>query len=235
MAPEQAVADPIDHRIDLFALGIIIYEMLSGKLPFDGTGAEVARANLLLDPPPISQRVPYLEVDPLLEAFARRLMAKKRDHRPATAKAARELLDLIEKDPAAAAVALAFNRRRASPRSPCRRHRRPGTRETRTTRFHRRSAPPPAPTRLIVAPDRHRAGRPRRRARTEASCRTVRRDRHRARRCDRGGDCHDARHGRCARAPRRAEGRDCGPTQVRFATAAAPARGSCPTRQSRSW
>ena len=80
--------------------------MLCGKLPFDGTGAEVARANLLLDPPPIAERVPYLEVDPLLEAFARRLMAKKRDHRPATAKAARELLDLIERDRAAAAAAL---------------------------------------------------------------------------------------------------------------------------------
>ncbi len=106
MAPEQAVADPIDHRIDLFALGIVIYEMLCGKLPFDGTGAEVARANLLLDPPPISQRVPYLEVDPLLEAFSRRLMAKRRDDRPPTAKAARELLDLIVRDRPAAAVAL---------------------------------------------------------------------------------------------------------------------------------
>ena len=106
MAPEQAVADPIDHRIDLFAMGIVIYEMLSGRLPFDGSGAEVARANLLLDPPPISKRVPDLVVDPLLEAFARRLMAKKRDARPATARAARELLDRIDRDRNAAAVAL---------------------------------------------------------------------------------------------------------------------------------
>ena len=106
MAPEQAVADPLDHRVDLFALGIVVYEMLCGNLPFDGTGVEVARANLLQDPPMISQRVPHLEVDPLLEAFARRLMEKKPDHRPATAKAARELLDLIERDRPAAAAAL---------------------------------------------------------------------------------------------------------------------------------
>jgi serine/threonine protein kinase len=106
MAPEQAVADPVDHRIDLFAMGIVVYEMLSGRLPFDGTGAEVARANLMLDPPPISKRVPYLEVDPLLEAYARKLMAKSRDLRPPTAKAARDLLDLIERDRTAAAAAL---------------------------------------------------------------------------------------------------------------------------------
>jgi serine/threonine protein kinase len=106
MAPEQAVADPIDHRIDLFALGIMIYEMLCGKLPFDGSGAEVARANLLLDPPPISQRVPYLAVDPLLEAFARRLLAKKRDQRPANAKVARDLLNLIDTKREQAAVEL---------------------------------------------------------------------------------------------------------------------------------
>ncbi|MEO8549050.1 MAG: protein kinase [Kofleriaceae bacterium] len=106
MAPEQAVDDPIDHRIDLFALGIMIYEMLCGKLPFDGHGAEVAGANLLLDPPLISDRVPYLEVDPLLEALSRRMMAKKRDARPATAKAALAILTLIETDRNAAAAQL---------------------------------------------------------------------------------------------------------------------------------
>ncbi|HEY0252531.1 MAG TPA: serine/threonine-protein kinase [Kofleriaceae bacterium] len=106
MAPEQAIDDPIDHRIDLFALGIMIYELLSGVLPFEGTGSEVARSNLVKDPPKISDRVPHLAVDPLLEAFARLLMAKKRDARPPTAKVARELLDLIERDREVAAIDL---------------------------------------------------------------------------------------------------------------------------------
>lgn len=106
MAPEQAVAGEIDHRVDLFALGLIVYEMLSGALPFDGTGAQVARANLMLDPPAMSKRVPDLSVDPLLEAFTRRLMARDRDRRPGTAREARELLDLIERDRKAAAAVL---------------------------------------------------------------------------------------------------------------------------------
>ncbi len=106
MAPEQAVGDAIDHRIDLFALGVILYEMLAGVLPFDGRGGEVARANLLLEPPTIATRVPSLAVDPLLEAFSRRLMAKKRDDRPPTADAALALLELIANDRTAAAAAL---------------------------------------------------------------------------------------------------------------------------------
>jgi serine/threonine protein kinase len=109
MAPEQAVAGDIDHRVDLFALGLICYEMLSGALPFDGTGAQVARANLMLDPPPMSRRVPDLSVDPLLEAFTRRLMERDRDRRPANAREARDLLDLIERDRKAAAVLLSVS------------------------------------------------------------------------------------------------------------------------------
>jgi serine/threonine-protein kinase len=95
MAPEQAQCDPIDHRADLFSLGVIVYEMLSGKLPFEGSGVEVAIANITRDPPAISYRAPNVMADPLLEAFARRLMARRPVDRFHSARAARDVLELI--------------------------------------------------------------------------------------------------------------------------------------------
>ncbi len=98
MAPEHAMGAGIDHRIDLFALGVILYELLTGWLPFDGDGVDVARANLIAPTPPMGVRVPGIIVDPLLEAFTGLLMQKQPADRPESAKAARHLLDLIERD-----------------------------------------------------------------------------------------------------------------------------------------
>jgi eukaryotic-like serine/threonine-protein kinase len=106
MAPEQARGGPIDHRVDLFALGVLSFEVLCGCPPFEGDTAEVVRANLSEPTPPMSQVAPHVEVDPLLEAWTRKLMSKRASDRPATARAARELLDLIERDRLAAAEAL---------------------------------------------------------------------------------------------------------------------------------
>jgi serine/threonine protein kinase len=106
MAPEHVTGQAIDHRIDLFALGVVVYEMLSGVMPFDGDGVDVARANLLEETPYMATRAPGVKVDPLLEAFTRKLLAKSPDARPPTAKAARELLDLIASDRPRAAAAL---------------------------------------------------------------------------------------------------------------------------------
>ena len=106
MAPEQAQCEPMDHRADLFSLGVIMYEMMAGKPPFEGTAMEIAVANISRDPPPIAQRAPNREVDPALELFARKLMARRVDHRFATAKEAFDVLDLVDRDPAAALLAL---------------------------------------------------------------------------------------------------------------------------------
>jgi serine/threonine protein kinase len=106
MAPEQAQCEPLDHRVDLFSLGVILYEMMAGKPPFEGTAMEIAVANISRDPPPISKRAPKREADPTLELYARKLMSRKPENRFATAKEALEVLDVVERDPEAAMLKL---------------------------------------------------------------------------------------------------------------------------------
>jgi serine/threonine-protein kinase len=106
MSPEQARGDAIDHRTDLFALGVMLYEMFAGTLPFDGRAFEILAANISRDPPPMAQRAPGLLVDPLHELFTRKLMARDRKKRFATATAALEMLERIVDDPDGAALAL---------------------------------------------------------------------------------------------------------------------------------
>ena len=98
MAPEQAQGEAFDHRVDLFALGVIMYQMLAGTVPFDGrTAVEIQLAYISKDPPPISTYVS--DVDPLAEAFARKLMARKLPQRFASATEALQVLDLLGTDP----------------------------------------------------------------------------------------------------------------------------------------
>ncbi len=105
MAPEQAYGADPDPRTDLFALGVMVYEMLAGVQPFGGCGVDVILANVSRDPPPIRNRAPGVPVDPLLEDFARRLMARDLADRFPSARAALEALALIERDREAASEA----------------------------------------------------------------------------------------------------------------------------------
>jgi eukaryotic-like serine/threonine-protein kinase len=106
MAPEQAKGDPVDHRADLFALGVMLFEMLSGTTPFDGSAVEIVIANMNEDVPAIAARAPHVTPDPVLELFMRRLAARDPARRFASAHDALVMLDLVERDPEHAAVLL---------------------------------------------------------------------------------------------------------------------------------
>jgi len=74
MAPEQARGHVVDHRADIFALGVVLYEMLAGERPFGGETASDVIASLLRDrPPPLPDTVPSL---------LRRIVARCLEKRP---------------------------------------------------------------------------------------------------------------------------------------------------------
>jgi serine/threonine-protein kinase len=105
MSPEHARGERVDARTDLFSLGVIVYEMLAGKPPFEGSAVEVMMLNIMQEPPSVATRA-NVDVDPLLEAFARKLMARDVEDRFASATQALDTLALIDTDRDAAASAL---------------------------------------------------------------------------------------------------------------------------------
>lgn len=93
MAPEQIRDQRVDRRADLFSLGVVLYESLCGRRPFQGEGAPAIMMAILHERP-----TPLREVDPSvspeLERIVMKLLARRPDDRYAEAAAVRE--DLVE-------------------------------------------------------------------------------------------------------------------------------------------
>jgi tetratricopeptide (TPR) repeat protein len=120
MAPEQARGDSnLDHRADIFSLGCVLYEALTGQAPFMGDNAVAILAKILLDDPrPIRSWRP--DVPARLAAVIHSMLAKRAEDRPASARDVMASLracaaDLSPESPALSVQAVvSFREQRAS-------------------------------------------------------------------------------------------------------------------------
>ena len=74
MAPEQIRGEPADRRSDIFAFGILLYELVSGTNPFTRASIDATFAAILAEPSTLHDQLPA--IPPALDALAARLLAK---------------------------------------------------------------------------------------------------------------------------------------------------------------
>jgi eukaryotic-like serine/threonine-protein kinase len=100
MSPEQAVGQNVDERTDLYALGVVLYEMIAGHVPFQGDGAPEVLTKQLTEAPP-----PLAGAPAALSALVEQLLQKTAGDRPETAAAVLERLEALpDSDEAAAST-----------------------------------------------------------------------------------------------------------------------------------
>ena len=111
MAPEQAAGDDVDHRADIYAWGVMAYELLAGAHPFAGktSAQQLMAAHIAETPLPLAARVPNA---PALASLVMRCLAKDPAARPASARAVLEALPAVSGSGDVATPPARYRRRR---------------------------------------------------------------------------------------------------------------------------
>jgi formylglycine-generating enzyme required for sulfatase activity len=93
MSPEQADGRQVDARTDLYSLGVVMYECLTGRVPFTGDNAASIIYRLVHEQP---DNTPFNFIPKGVKALTMSLLSKNPDHRPATAAKSSEAIRLLQ-------------------------------------------------------------------------------------------------------------------------------------------
>jgi eukaryotic-like serine/threonine-protein kinase len=97
MSPEQATGQEVDARSDLYSCGVMLYEMLAGRKPFDCEDVvRLMAMQVTSAPPPLSTVAPDAEIPEAVQAVVMRALEKNRERRFASAREFREALETAE-------------------------------------------------------------------------------------------------------------------------------------------
>jgi len=160
LAPEATLGmDAVDARADLYALGLVFYEMLAGRHPFDTSDpVQLFKQHARTPPPPIAERAPGVIVPPPVEAVVQRLLAKSRDDRYPNAEAVIAALEAVEpfrREPSPRRAVWTRSRRDARQRRARKRRRRGGRGRARAWRDTAALRPEHDPVQALRRPRVH--------------------------------------------------------------------------------